>query len=44
MYGVPGSIPGRDLVQLVRALAGWARRLVPCLGSFNPRRGVGSVG
>ena len=33
MLGVPGSIPGRVVDQLVRALAGWARRLVPCLGS-----------
>ena len=44
MLGVPGSIPGGVLAQLVRALAGWPRRLVPCLGSFNPRRGFGSVG
>ena len=29
MLGVPGSIPGRVLAQLVRALTGWARRLVP---------------
>ena len=33
MLGVPGSISGRVLAQLVRVLAGWARRLVPCLGS-----------
>ena len=33
MLGVPGSIPGRVLAQLVRAPAGWARWLVPCLGS-----------
>ena len=33
MLGVPGSIPGPVLAQLVRALSGWARRLVPCLGS-----------
>ena len=33
MLGVPGSTPGRVLAQLVRALTGWARWLVPCLGS-----------
>ena len=33
MLGVPGSIPGRVLAQLVRALTGWVRWLVPYLGS-----------
>ena len=40
MLGVPGSIPGRVLAQLVRALTGRARRLVPCLGSpVQPQAG-----
>ena len=40
MLGVPGSIPGRVVDQLVRALAGWARWLVPCLGSpVQPQAG-----
>ena len=40
MLGVPCSTPGRVLAQLVRALTGWARRLVPCLGSpVQPQAG-----
>ena len=31
--GIPSSIPGQVLAQSVRALAGWARWLVPYLGS-----------
>ena len=32
MLGVPGSIPGRVMAQLVRVLTGWARRVGAMLG------------
>ena len=44
MLGVPGSLPGQVMAQLVRALAGlggWCHAWGP---RFNPRPGHGSVG